>query len=182
LKKSTGAKIAMMREEVDLFESGGKFDFHYGKFKEFAFEPAKVDRVLRDGEEIKMGDIAIMALLTPGHTQGSTSYVAKIVEGGKTYTVAFPDGTSVNPGYRVARNPSYPGIGENYRRTFRTLETLKPDIWLNCHTEFFGYDAKRSRAAQEGVSAWIDPEGYAKYVAAARTKFESAAENEKAAK
>jgi metallo-beta-lactamase class B len=33
LKKVSGGKIAMMREEKDLLESGGKLDFHYGTIK-----------------------------------------------------------------------------------------------------------------------------------------------------
>lgn len=180
LKKATDAKIAMMREEVELFESGGKLDFHYADYKEFAFEPAKVDTVIRDEDEIKLGDITVKALHTPGHTKGSTTYVIKVVVDGRTYTVVLPDGTSVNPGYRVAVNPSYKGIGEDFRRTFRTLEGLKPDVWLNCHTEFFNYEAKLKRAEKEGVAAWVDPEGYKKYVAAAKAKFEAAAEKEKA--
>src|SRR4051794_8688976 len=101
LQKVTGAKIAMMREEVELFQSGGRLDFQYGSSKEFAFEPVNVDTVFRDGDDIKLGDIAIRALLTPGHTKGSTSYVMKVNDGGKAYTVVFPDGTGVNPGYSV---------------------------------------------------------------------------------
>lgn len=181
LKQVTGAKIAMMREEVDLFESGGKLDFHYGPFKEFAFEPTKVDRVLEDMEEIKLGDISIDAILTPGHTKGSTTYLTKIVSDGKTYTVVFPDGTSVNPGYRINRRPSYQGIGNDFRRTFRILESLKPDIWLNCHTEFFGYEDKLARVTKDGDAAWVDPEGYRKYIATAKAKFEATAVNEQAA-
>jgi metallo-beta-lactamase class B len=116
LKKVTGAKIAMMREEVELFESGGKLDFQYGTYREFAFEPGKVDTVFRDEDQVKLGDVTLQARLTPGHTKGSTTYVMKVVDHGNTYTVVFPDGTSVNPGYRVARNPSYEGIADDYRR------------------------------------------------------------------
>lgn len=181
LKKVTGAKIAMMREEVALFKSGGKLDFHYGAFPEFAFEPARVDLILRDEQEITLGDLSITALLTPGHTRGSTTYVTRVVSAGKTYTVVFPDGTSVNPGYRIATRPSYEGIGEDFRRTFQILEALKPDIWLNCHTEFFGYESKRARAATEGDAAWVDPAGYRKYIATAKAKFEATADKEQAA-
>jgi len=178
LKKATGAKILMMREEVELFESGGKLDFQYGPYKEFAFEPAKVDTIIRDDDEIKLGDITIRALLTPGHTKGSTSYVTNIVADGKTYTVVFPDGASINPGYRVAKNPSYQRIAEDFRRTIVMLDALKPDIWLNCHTHFFDYDAKLKRSAKEGIAAWVDPEGYKKHVAAAKLQFEAAAKME----
>ena len=37
--------------------------------------------------------------------------------------------TGVNPGFRVAVRPSYPTIGDDYRRTFKTLAAMKPDIW-----------------------------------------------------
>lgn len=182
LKKATGAKVAMIREEVGLFESGGKADFQYGAVKEFAFDPVKVDVVFRDGDAIKLGDIVLTAHLTPGHTPGSTTYVTTVNDGGKTYTVVFPDGTGVNPGYRVARNPSYPGIGDDYRRTFRTLEGLKPDIWLAPHTEVYSHVAKRARAAKDGAAAWVDPEGYKKFVAGKKVQFEATAEKERAAK
>lgn len=70
LKKATGAKIAMMREEVELFQSGGKLDFHYGDYKEFEFEPARVDIVLLDESEIKLGDILIRCFSDTGAHQG----------------------------------------------------------------------------------------------------------------
>ncbi len=171
----------MMREEVELFESGGKLDFHYGTSKAFKFDAAKVDTIFRDEDEIKLGDITLQALLTPGHTKGSTTYVIKVTEGGKTYAVVFPDGTSVNPGYRVAKNPSYKGIEEDFRRTFRTLEGLKPDIWLTGHNDVHSLDPKLARAAKDGVKAWTDPEGYRKWVAAKKEAFEAAAEKERAA-
>lgn len=182
LKKVTGAKIAMMREEKELFESGGKLDFHYGASKAFQFDPAKVDTVFRDEDEIKLGDIAITARLTNGHTKGSTTFVMKVTGGGKTFSVVFPDGTSVNPGYRVARNTSYRGIGDDFRRTFRTLESLKPDVWLTAHNDVYGFDGKLAKVAKEGVKAWADAEGYQKWVALQRSKFEAAIGKEQAEK
>jgi metallo-beta-lactamase class B len=137
--------------------------------------------VLRDSEVIELGDIKITAFLTPGHTKGSTTYVTDITADGKTYNVVFPDGTSVNPGYRVARNPSYPGIEGNYRRTMQVLEVLKPDVWLTCHTEVFGFDRKRARVAREGDAAWLDPEGYKKQIAAVKTRFDAALAKESVA-
>lgn len=179
LQKTFGAKVAMIREEKELFESGGKLDFQYGASRDFAFDPAKVETVFQDGDEIKLGDIRIRALLTNGHTRGSTTFTMTIVDNGKKYEVAFPNGTSVNPGYRVAVNPSYAGIGDDYRRTMGILEALKPDIWLHPHNETYGYDAKLTRSATEGVKAWVDPEGYRKWISAQRKAFEAAVAREK---
>ena len=44
LKRISGARIATIKEEKDLFESGGKLDFHYAKYPEFDYEPARSAR------------------------------------------------------------------------------------------------------------------------------------------
>jgi metallo-beta-lactamase class B len=136
------------------------------------FPPAKVDRILRDRDTIRMGDVLLTAYHTPGHTRGSTTWVAYLVDHGQAYTVVFPDGGGFSPGYRVAKNPSYPGITEDYRRTHHTWEMLKPDIFLGPHTEFFDLEGKRRRAATEGVKARVNPEEYRRFVARAKRQFE----------
>jgi metallo-beta-lactamase class B len=174
LKKLTGARVTMIEQEAPLLESGGKTDFHYAHDPGFAFEPVKVDQVLHDGDTIKLGAVAIAALLTPGHTKGSTTFTTTVTDADKTYAVVFANGASVNPGYRLARDPSYPGIADDYRRTLHTFETLKPDVWLLPHNQPYDFDRKRARAAKDGVRAWVDPEGYRKWAASQRTGFETA--------
>jgi len=146
-----------MDAERELIESGGKSDFHYGSYPEFMFDPVQVDRTLHDGDKVSLGDVTMTALHTGGHTKGSTTWTMTIVDGGKTYNVVFPDGTSINPGYRLVVNPSYPGIEESYRKTLAILERLKPDIWLSCHTDFFSFKEKRSLAANKGADAYLIP-------------------------
>jgi metallo-beta-lactamase class B len=127
-KERFGAQMAVMKDDVPPMESGDRDDFKYAN--DFVYPPVKVDRVLRDGDTIGMGDVLLTAHHTPGHTRGATTWIANIVVEGKAYVVAFPDGAGFNPGYRLARNPSYPGITDDYRRTHHALEMLKPDIWL----------------------------------------------------
>ncbi len=172
IRKLSGARIAMIAEEVDLIQSGGRLDFHYGKYPELAFDPVTVDRVFRDGDTITLGGVTLTARLTPGHTKGSTTFVMNLVDGDKTWVVVFPNGTSINPGYRLVKNPSYPGIADDYRRTFQVLDALQPDIWLDAHTEVFDFEAKRARAARDGVAAWVDPEGYRTWLRRVRDKFD----------
>jgi metallo-beta-lactamase class B len=178
LKKISGARVAVIREDKALFESGGELDFHCGSFKEYEFEPTKVDLVFSDGDVIKLGDVAITAILTNGHTKGSTSFVTHVVDDGKVYTIAFPNGTTVNPGYRLVKDPSYPGIADDFRRTLHRLEMLRPDVWLGLHTDWWDPEGKRRRAATEGVSAFVDPEGYRRWVAREREEFEAALNRE----
>lgn len=132
-----------------------------------------MDRVLRDGDIVKLGDLALTAHLTPGHGIGSVTWTMQIVEGGKVYSVVFPDGAGVNPGYRIVKNPSYPGIEGDYRKSIHFLSILKPDIPLGSHTVTFDFDARRARAATEGIQAFVDPEAYRRWVVKAGDEFEA---------
>ena len=96
----------------------------------------------------------------------------------RAYVVAFPDGAGFNPGYRLVKNPSYPGIADDYRRTHHFLETLKPDIWLAQHNEYYDLESKRQRAQTEGVKAWMDPEGYRRFIAGKKRDFEDEVDEE----
>ena len=170
LKEQFGAELAVMREDVPAMESGDANDFKYGN--DFIYPGVKVDRVLRDGDIVRLGEVSLTAYLTPGHTRGATTWVATVVDDGKPYTVVFPDGAGFNPGYRLVKGPSYPGIAEDYRRTHHFLEMLKPDIWLAQHNEYYDLEGKRKRAETEGVAAWVDPEGYRRFIAGKKRAFE----------
>lgn len=178
LKKLTGARVAVAAQEVGLLESGGKGQFNYDGVPGFDHEPVMADRVLRDGDVVKLGDLALTAHLTPGHNFGDITWTMEITEGGKAYSVVFPDGSGVNPGYRILHEPSYPGIERDYRNTLHFLATLKPDIWLHAHTDAMAFGAKRARAAATGAQAWVDPDGYRRWVAAESASFESIVEAE----
>lgn len=175
-KEKYGAEMTVMREDVPAMESGDMGDFKYAD--DLVYPAVEVDRVLRDGDTVKMGDVLLTAYLTPGHTRGATTWIANIVVDGKAYVVAFPDGAGVNPGYRLVNNPSYPGIAEDYRRTHHMLEMLKPDIWLAQHNEYYDLAGKRERAKTEGVGAWIDPEGYRRFIAGKKRAFEDGVDKE----
>jgi len=181
MKKLSGASVLAMEQEAELLQSGGALDFQYGQEPDFRFEPVKANRLLHDGDRLTIGDLVLTARLTPGHTKGTTTWTTRVMDGGKSYNVVFPDGTSVNPGYRLTGKPSYPDIEGDYWKTFGVLESIKPDIWLAPHTQRFGFEAKRARAVTQGPDGWVDPEGYRKYVAEARQEFEAQLAAERAA-
>src|SRR6478735_9164354 len=57
VKELTGAKYYVMDGDVDVVDSGGKTDFQYGGDGNNHYKPTKVDRVLHDGDEVRLGDV-----------------------------------------------------------------------------------------------------------------------------
>jgi metallo-beta-lactamase class B len=182
LKQLSGAKIMAMREDAGLLRDGGRSDFHYGNAREFAFEPVRNVKPLRHNEKIRLGNVELTAYRTAGHTRGAATFVTTIKDGARRFRVVFPDGTGVNPGYRLTGTPSYPGIVDDYKSTFKLLERLKPEIWLTAHNENFDLKGKSEKVASMGTAAWVDPDGYAKWVASQKAKFEAQLAAEQAAK
>lgn len=178
-KKLTGAQLEVMEEDVELLKSGGKTDYLYAKEPKFHFPPVTTDRVLKDGDTVSLGGVSLTAHRTPGQTRGCTTWVTTVEEGGRPYLVVFADGKSINPGTHLVKNPSYPGIANDYRHTFSVLESLHPDIFLTYHAEAFDPAGKQARAATEGIQAWVDPQGYQNYVAEGKIKFEEEVAKEK---
>src|SRR6266849_2193474 len=87
IKELTGAKYMVMDADVPEIEAGGKGNFQYGDALSSRYQPTKVDRVLHDGDEVRLGDTVLVAHLTPGHTKGTTTWTMKVADAGKTYSV-----------------------------------------------------------------------------------------------
>src|SRR5947208_3253377 len=81
LKELTGATYMVMDADVPVVESGGKADFQYGNDPATLYTPTHVDRVLHDGDEVKLGDAVLVAHLTPGHTKGCTTWTFTVRDG-----------------------------------------------------------------------------------------------------
>jgi metallo-beta-lactamase class B len=172
-KKLSGAMVQAMDGDARLLRDGGQSDYLFGSNAEYHFPPVAVDRVLKDGDVVTLGGERLIARRTAGHTPGSASYQMEINEGGQIYKVVFAASTSVNPGTRLVKNPSYPGILEDYRKTFEVLASLQPDIWVSGHSGFFDLAAKRKKMSKDKpAAAFVDPEGYKRMVSTRKKEFE----------
>jgi metallo-beta-lactamase class B len=164
IKMQTGAAYMVMDADVPVVESGGKADFQYGDDASTLYQPAKVDRVLHDGDTVRLGNAELVAHLTPGHTKGCTTWTLKVQDGGKTYDVVIVGSPNVNPGYKLVGNAAYPTIAQDYERTFRVLKALPCDIFLGAHGDYFELVDKYRKFANGSTSAFVDPQGYRAYV------------------
>ena len=182
IKELTGAKYMVMDADVPVVESGGKADFHYGNDPATLYPSMRVDRVLHDGDEVKLGDAVLVAHLTPGHTKGCTTWTMAVRDGGRTYGAEIICSPNVNAGYRLVDNAKYPTIASDYERMFRVLPTLQCDLFLGAHGGYFGLEAKYARMKAGAADAFVDPQGCASFIAAKDREFRAELAKQTAAK
>lgn len=160
LKELTGAEVLVMRGDEQVIASGGEGQYHYPNSR---WKPCPVDRVLADGEEVKLGGLVLTARRTPGHTRGCTTWTWREADGGKTYDVVVIGSPNVNAGYKLVNNQQYPEIAEDFASTFQVLKSLPCDVFLGAHGNYYGLEAKHPKLQGE-KNPFLDPAGYRAYV------------------
>jgi metallo-beta-lactamase class B len=187
VKELTGAKYMVMDADVPVVELGGKADFQYGNLPEALYKAAKVDRVLHDGDEVKLGGVVLVAHKTPGHTKGCTTWTMKATDdsrggGGKMVDVVIVGSPNVNPGYKLVNNAAYPQMARDYEQMFRVLNGLPCDVFLGAHGSYYGMEEKFARVNDAAANPFVDSAGYRSYVAEREAAFRAEWEKQKASR
>jgi metallo-beta-lactamase class B len=174
IRAMTNAKYMVLDADVPVIESGGKKDFRYGNDASTYYPPAKVDRILHDGDEVKLGNVILVAHKTAGHTKGCTTWTMKVKDdkSGKIYDVVIVGSPNVNPGYKLVNNAEYPQIAQDYEHEFAVLKALPCDIFLGAHGAYYDLAAKYPKLAAGGENPFIDPQGYKAYIADREAAFQ----------
>ncbi len=173
VKQLTGAKYFVMDADVPVVESGGKEDFQYGADPTTQYPQAKVDRVLHDGDTVRLGGVVLTAHKTAGHTKGTTTWTMDELQGGKTLHVVIVGSPNVNPGYKLVNNRAYPQIADDYRRGFHVLKALPCDVFLGAHGGYYDLVHKYARMKKGEKHVFVDPDGYKSYIADREQAFEA---------
>jgi metallo-beta-lactamase class B len=171
IKELTKAKYMVMDADVAVIQSGGKADFNYGKDPSMRFPPAKVDQVLHDGDQVKLGGTVLTAHLTPGHTKGCTTWAMEVMDQGKKYQVVIVGSLNVNPGYKLVRNTTYPNLAEDYKRAIKILKSLPCDIFLGAHARYFDLKKKYNLLNASSGNPFVDSRGYKTHIAEKEKEF-----------
>jgi CubicO group peptidase (beta-lactamase class C family)/glyoxylase-like metal-dependent hydrolase (beta-lactamase superfamily II) len=168
LQKLTGAKVFVMRGDDQVIASGGKGQYLYTTSR---WEPCKVDRVLQDGDEVKLGGVTLVAHLTPGHTRGCTTWTWQAEEGGRKYDVVVIGSPNVNPGFQLVNNEDYPEIAADFAKTFAVLGRLPCDVFLGAHGGYYGMVERYALLKKGQDNPFVNPQGYKEYVAQKERAF-----------
>jgi CubicO group peptidase (beta-lactamase class C family)/glyoxylase-like metal-dependent hydrolase (beta-lactamase superfamily II) len=162
LQKLTGAKVCIMRGDDQVIANGGAGQYFYGSDR---WDPCKVDRVLEDRDEVKLGGVTLTARLTPGHTRGCTTWTWQVEDAGKKLDVVVVGSPNVNPGYRLIGNKDYPEIAADFAKTFEVLKSLPCDVFLGAHGAYYGMVDRYALQQKGQANAFVNPDGYKQYIA-----------------
>ena len=167
-KELSGARVMAMEQDVPALRKmtpGGK--------------PHPIDRVLHDGDEVKLGNVTMTAHLTAGHTKGCTTWSTKAADAGKTYDVVIVCSVGFNPGYVLVSNQDYPQIADDYVRSFAVLRRLPCDVFIAAHGQFYGLEQKYAKLETGGPNPFIDHAGYLAYIDLKEQQFRAELERQK---
>jgi len=171
MKQASGAQMIAGEADKSLLEGG-----YYPGAKEetlLQFPPVKVDRSVREGETVAIGNVTLTARATPGHSPGCTSWEFNVKDGDATRSVLiFCSGTvALN---RLVGNPTYPGIVDDYKKTFARAKAMKVDVLLAPHPEMYKMAEKRAKLADGAPNPFVNPGEFNDYAAMLEKAFEDA--------
>jgi metallo-beta-lactamase class B len=165
LQRASGATVAASPSGADALKRGENTvdDPQYGFGKEAnAFPPVKDVKLIKDGEVLRVGTIAITPHFMPGHTPGSTTWTWQSCEATRCLNMVYADSVSAvsADGFRFTDSPDRVNA---FRRSITRLAELPCDIVVSTHPAATGLDAKiKKRAELKGAGPDLSAEARAK--------------------
>jgi Zn-dependent hydrolases, including glyoxylases len=180
LQAASGAQVFASAAGAQELELGGAYraDPQYGFG--LRYTPLKNVRVVRDGETLQLGHMAVTAHYTPGHTPGSTSWTWQSCESRRCLHMVYADSLSAiaAPGYRFIDHPAYVA---GFREGIATVAALPCDILLTPHPDASGFWWKVARRkSPTDVAPLVDANACRDYAAAAAKDLDARLARERA--
>lgn len=167
-----GMKILATALDAEVIESGGKKDFDKTRAQ---FKPVKIDRIIKDGETLTLGDVSLTAHHTPGHTKGCTTWTTTVEDAGKKLNAIFVCSARISEGVALVNNANYPEIASDFRKTFAILKDMPVDVFFASHGFFFDLVGKaKLAAANPKTNPFVDPAGYKAFITQNEKSFQDA--------
>lgn len=168
IKQQTGAELIAGERDKPLLEGG----YYPGDEKnaDLGFPPVKVDRTVKEGDKVTLGDVTLIAHETPGHSPGCTSWEMTVSDSDQDRKVLFFCSGTVALN-RLVGNPTYAGIVDDYRSTFAKVKAMKVDVLLGPHPEVYGMQDKRAAMKDAAENPFVKPGENVTYVTSLEEDF-----------
>lgn len=159
IKKKTGAAFMIHEKDATESKEGGHSDYALGGNGP-SFKPVKPDRLLKDGDTIRLGTMQILLLHHPGHTKGSSSFLFTVTDDKQSWKVLLANMPSIVTDKPFSEVHSYPQIAADYGYTFKAMKNITFDIWLASHASQFNMHTKHQPGDAYNPAAFKDQVGY----------------------
>jgi metallo-beta-lactamase class B len=159
IKKITKAKMMVDEGDAAVAADGGLSDYDL-KGDVRTFRPVKADRILHNGDSIKLGNMKLTILHHPGHTKGSCSYLFDVKDNKRNYRVLIANMPTIVTDKKFSDISSYPGIANDYAYTLKAMKGLKFDLWLASHGIQFDLLSKHKPSSAYNPMVFADKKNY----------------------
>ncbi len=182
IARASGARVVASAPSAAMIRTGRsrRDDPQFGVALPYPGTPNV--QLLKDGDTLRVGPIAIVAHSTPGHTPGGTSWSWRSCEGERCLELVYSDSQTpvTDDTFRYSGDARYPNAAADYARGFAILESLRCDIVITPHPSATSLWARLEGRATGKAPALVDPEGCRRYAAAARIKLTQRLTDERA--
>lgn len=156
----TGAKVFMGKEDEYLMTERKDLIYSSG----FPFTPFRIDEYFDDNKPIRLGEVTIHAIHTPGHTPGTRSFFLEDRdEAGNVYRIAMHGGLGLNTlTDDLLKESGWPvSLREAYLASLLRVRDMKVDIALTFHPSQTNMLSKVGKIS-DTANPFIDPGAWAK--------------------
>ena len=175
--------MAASKYTAHVLETGhpGPNDPQYGSLT--PIHPVANVRVIKDGETLHVGPLALTAHFTPGHTPGGTTWTWQSCDQDHCLNMVYAD--SLISGLRrqlpVLQQHDLSDVIQDFEKSFATLNALPCDILLTPHPEVSDLWGRLGRRDKGGdPNAFVDPTACRRLADTSRANLEKRVADERA--
>ena len=166
LQRASGATVVASAPGAQVLQSGtnGRDDPQYQAKP--VVHVAKVDKVtvVKEGDVVKLGQLALTAHMTPGHTPGGTTWTWTSCEDQRCVNIVYADSLNAyaSGDFRFTGNGKTPDIAASFQASIAKVAALPCDIIIPVHPGSTGLLEKAAGRTSEH-NPFIDKNGCRAY-------------------
>ena len=170
IREATGAEVDASPWAATVLEHG-KSDQQDPQFGiALPYPPVPAVRTIRDGQVVRVGDLALTAHFTAGHTPGGTTWTWRSCEGNRCLDMVYADSQSPVSAdtFLYTRSATYSTGVSDFEHSFVVLENLSCDILVTPHPDASNFWQRIAARDSGNALALVDRDACRRYAANAR--------------
>ena len=160
LQHDSGARVLAGPEAARALKMGHptEADPQYHPDDPYPYPAVPMAESVEDEQVVRLGDLAVTAHRTPGHTPGSTSWSWRSCEAGKCFDLVYADSLTAmtTNGFRFTK------VAKTFRATIAKVRALRCDVLVSTHpgASSFWQRAESGKLVESGACrAYADTAG-----------------------